>query len=426
VKQAATEQILGFEEAVALVRRHAAEVRATAAEMVALGEASGRVLTEELQADRDMPPFERATRDGYAVRAAELMAGALRVSGSLRAGEAWVGGALGAGEAIEIMTGAAVPAEADAVVMLEHVTATTASQQKQTQEQKQNQISLREGRAIAAGENIVPQGSEARQGQALLAAGTRLDAAGVGLAAVCGAAELRVWRRPRVGILATGDELVKVNAKPGPQQIRDSNSHMLAALVEAAGGVPVRLPAAADTREALAAGIEAARDCEMLVLSGGVSAGRHDLVEAALEEAGAEFYFTVVRMQPGRPVVFGAITARRDGGRQYFFGLPGNPVSTEVTFLTLARGMVQALGGAAARGPRLLSARLAEAVRGKAGLTRFVPAVWSQDWSRPEVRAIATQGSGDLAADARAECYVVVAESGEGAAAGDTVNVLPR
>lgn len=269
------DSVLGFEEAVALVLEHAARLGAPAeAETAELSEARGRVLAEALRADRDMPAFARATRDGYAVRAAELNAGAARVAGSLRAGEAWKGGALGAGEAIEIVTGASVPEGADAVVMLEHVTAGAAKE-----------IALIEGRSVAAGENIVARGSEASQGAVLLEAGTRMDAAGVGLAASCGAAELRVWRQPRIAILATGDELVKVETQPGAEQIHDSNSYLLAALVEEAGGVVVRLPAAADTREALSAGIAAAWDCEMLVVSGGVSAGRHDLVETALAEA---------------------------------------------------------------------------------------------------------------------------------------------
>ncbi|MDR3734690.1 MAG: molybdopterin molybdotransferase MoeA [Acidobacteriaceae bacterium] len=405
----ANPSLLSFDDALTLALRHAAAIAPPPTEDVALLECRERVLAAPLTADRDQPPFDRSTRDGFAVRAAELNAGPVSVAGSLRAGEVWTQGPLAAGTAIEIMTGAPVPAGADAVAMVEHV-----------QTLAEGRIALAAGRMVASGENIVPAGSEARQGQVLLRPGQRLDAAEIALAAACGAAKLRVYRRPRVAILATGDELVELEETPLPYQIWNSNSYALAALVEAAGGEAVRMPIAADTRESLDAAIQAAQDCELLLLSGGVSAGKHDLVEPALKAAGAEFFFTGVRMQPGKPVVFGRLPG------QYFFGLPGNPVSTQVTFLVFARALVAALGGAGAELPRFAAGVLTDDVRVKRGLTRFLPAVWTARRERPEVTVITTQGSGDLAANARANCYAVLGEDSEMVAAGSSVTILLR
>jgi molybdopterin molybdotransferase len=405
---------LDFNDALALVLRHAAGLAAPAAETAELADSRGRVLAEPLAADRDQPPFHRSTRDGFAVRAAELNAGAVAVTGSLRAGEAWTGGTRGSKSAIEIMTGAPVPAGADAVVMLEHVAQTGKN------------IALHAGRTLIAGENIVSAGSEARRGEILLTPGTRLGAAEIALAASCGAVSLAVYRRPRVAIVTTGDELVELHESPLPHQIRNSNSHALAALVEESGGEAVRLQHAADTREALAAAIDQARDCDLLLFSGGVSVGRHDLVEDALAAEGAEFYFTGVRMQPGRPVVFGRIPARSQRPARYFFGLPGNPVSTQVTFLVFARTLLAALGGAGAQPPRFVAAQLAEEVKVKPGLTRFLPAILMQTLPQPTVRVITTQGSGDLAANARANCYAVLPAECERLATGESVSILLR
>jgi len=396
-------EVLEFDDALAVVMRHAASVVAPEMERCALQSARGRVLAEPIHADRDQPPFDRATRDGYAVRAGELSNGAVKIIGSLRAGEAWTGGAIARCNSIEIMTGAAVPADVDAVVMLEHVTAAD------------GRISLAQGRSVSAGENIVPRGSEAKRGDELLTEGTRLGAAEIGLAAACGAAELTIHRRPRVGIVATGDELVTLDSEPMEHQIRDSNSYTLAAMVEVAGGEAVRLPAAADTRESLHGAIESARGCDLLIFAGGVSAGRHDLVEDALAEAGAEFHFTGVRMQPGRPVVFGSLR-----GGPYFFGLPGNPGSAMVTFAVFARTLLRAMCGEGAQPLPLVESRLTESVRVNPGLTRFLPAVVRD----AEVKVIATQGSGDMAAHARANCYVLLDAASSGAEAGESVKIL--
>ncbi len=221
--------VVGFDEALDIVLEHAASLTAPATERVPLLAAGGRVLAEVVQADRDQPPFDRSTRDGFAVRAADFVRGPLSITGQVRAGEQWQRGALKSGAAIEIMTGAPIPEGADAVVMVEHV------------ERAGDVIRPMAARTIRSGDNIVPRGSEARAGQAVLAAGTVVKGAEIAMAAACGQPTLAVFRRPTVAIVATGDELVEIDAKPELQQIRNSNSYGLASLVAEAGGEAVRL-----------------------------------------------------------------------------------------------------------------------------------------------------------------------------------------
>ena len=390
-------------------------------ERVLLHAARGRVLASAITSDRDQPPFPRSTRDGYAVRA-EDAGSAFEVVGSLRAGEQWTGPRLGAEQALEIMTGAPLPNGADAVVMVEHVRLAGKA------------LRLMEGRSIRSGENVVPQGAEARAGEVLLEPGVRLGPAEIALAVAVGAAEVEVSARPVAAILATGDELVPLDAVPGPAQIRNSNAHALAALVEEAGGTPLMLRPAADTRESLSAAIPKARDAEMLLLSGGVSAGKYDLVEEVLLGMGAEFFFTGVAMQPGKPVVFGRLPGDGSRREQWIFGLPGNPVSTQVTATLFAMPLLRALGGEVGDSrseqgvpqPSFALARLEEEVQIKPGLTRFLPAVLSCGIQGATVRMTGWQGSGDLHANARANCYLVVPEEVERMEAGLPATVLLR
>jgi len=372
-----------------------------------------RVLAEAILADRDQPPFDRSTRDGFALRAADTAA-PLKVVGQIRAGEQWQGAALERGTAVEIMTGAPIPPAYDAVAMIEHI------------ERDQDSICLTAGRTIRSGEHIVPQGSEARAGQSVLPPGTVIEGAEIALAAACGRSEMQVFRRPRVAIVATGDELVTLNDTPGPQQIRNSNSYGLAALVAHAGGEPVQLPIAPDRRAELERTIRTSRGSDLILLSGGVSMGKYDLVEEVLEDLGAEFFFTGVKMQPGKPLVFGRLPATDDFPSQFFFGLPGNPISTQVTFHCFVEPMLRAMSGAAVQGPRFVQATLAEDVAGRADLMRVLPARWTADRIKPEVRLVGWQGSGDLAANARANCYAVLPPDRERFAAGDVITVLLR
>jgi molybdopterin molybdotransferase len=263
-------------------------------------------------------------------------------------------------------------------------------------------------------------------GEAVLAAGTLIEGAEIALAAACGCPDLKVFRKPKVAIVATGDELVEIDAKPGPQQIRNSNSYGLAALVARAGGEAVRLPIAPDLRPELEAIIRSARRCELMLLSGGVSMGAYDLVEEVLKTLGAEFFFTGVKMQPGKPVVFGRLPAADDLPAQFFFGLPGNPVSTQVTFHCFVEPLLRAMSGAAALGPKFAQATLAKDVMSKPGLTQILPARLTSNLARPEVNLVNWQGSGDLAANARANCYAVLPEEKEQFAAGDVITILLR
>jgi molybdopterin molybdotransferase len=396
--------VVSYADAVRIVREHAALAPTTQTQWAPLLESLGQVLAEPVRADRDQPPFPRSTRDGFACRAVDAASGhPLRVAGAIRAGESGGSLSVAEGQAIEIMTGAPVPAGADCVVMVEHV------------QEQDGSIRLLPGRSISAGENIVDQGAEARAGAVILPAGTRIGAAQVAAAAACGAAQVSVFRRPRVAIVATGDELVELEQPPLMQQIRNSNSYSLAAQLLAAGAEPLRLPIARDERGHLEGVIRSALDADLLLLSGGVSMGKYDLVEEVLRDLGAEFFFTGALIQPGKPVVFGRI------GQLYFFGLPGNPVSTMVTFLLFVRPLLGALCGDREPGPRFVLARLARELRVKTGLTRFLPAVLSPEIT---VETVAWQGSGDLAATSRSNCFLMVPPESAHLAAGETVTVL--
>jgi molybdopterin molybdotransferase len=406
--------VVGFDEALKLVLAQAADVAMPGTEQISLLASEDRVLGAAVHADRDQPPFDRSTRDGFAVRAEDFGDSPLKVAGQIRAGEQWAGGALERGAAIGIMTGAPMPEGADAVVMVEHV------------ERGDGTIRRLGQRTIHSGENIVRCGSEASVDQMVLPVGTLIKSAEIALAAACGSSALTVFQRPKVAIVATGDELVEIDAVPAPQQIRNSNSYGLASLVTRAGGEAVRLPIAPDRRTELEEIIRSARRCDLVLLSGGVSMGEYDLVEEVLESLGAEFFFTGVKMQPGKPVVFGRLPATDGCPPRFFFGLPGNPVSTQVTFHCFVEPLLRALTGTAVQGPRFAQATLAEDAKGKAGLMQVLPARLTVDRVRPEVRLVSWQGSGDLAANARANCYAVLPPEKERFAAGDVITILLR
>jgi molybdopterin molybdotransferase len=415
--------ILSFEDARHLVEGHAAMLRAQGKELVDVLESVGRILAEPLAADRDFPPFPRAARDGYAVRAADLAQppASLRVIGEVRAGASASEPPLHleSGQAIAIMTGAPAPPGADAIVMVEHTS------------RQGDQVEIRA--SIEAGANIVPRGSEAKRGEKLLTPGMRLDAAAIAVAASVGRSHLLVYSKPRVAVLSTGDEIVDIDVLPTPNQIRNSNSYSLAAQVQAAGGEAMLLPIAPDEPTRLQELISDGLEADLLLLAGGVSMGKYDFVEQVLAEFNAEFFFTGVKIQPGHPLVFGRIpcgagtpaheTARR---HIYFFGLPGNPVSTMVTFELFARPVLEALEGMLPHKLVFLQARLKREIRTKTGLKRFLPATLRGEFEQAEVELARWQGSGDIAATALANCYVVVPPDRESIPAGEWVSVLMR
>jgi molybdopterin molybdotransferase len=403
--------ILSFEDARRVVEQHAAQVLPWGIEGIDLLAALGRVLALPIAADRHFPPFRRAMRDGYAVRAADLaqLPATLEVIGEIKAGAAAadIPSEVKQGQAVAIMTGAPTPSGADAVVMVEYTTT------------KEKQVTITRG--IKSGDNIVPVGSEARQGQVLLERGTRLDYSGIAaLASVGQQHSVPVFCRPRVAILSSGDEIVDVGETPGSTQIRNSNSYSLAAQVRDAGADPRLLGIARDDAESLRALIAKGLELNLLLLTGGVSMGKYDLVEQVLVEFGGEFFFTGAQIQPGRPVVFG----RAQG--KYFFGLPGNPVSTMVTFELFAKPMIEGLSGMRPSPLAFLHARLKSEIKTKTGLKRFLPAVLSGEFERCEVELARWHGSGDVAGTARANCYIVIPPDRERIPAGEWVAVMQR
>jgi molybdopterin molybdotransferase len=446
-------RVVSFEEARHLVEEHARNISSVETESVDLLPALGRVLAEPITADRDFPPFDRATRDGYAVRSADVaqVPARLDVVGELKAGglpdpRVCV---VGPGQAFAIMTGAPLPMESDAVVMVEHTALVNQNRINQSRIDQDNDDNPRQPdeqveilRSVSRGDNFVPRGSEARAGQPLLDRGHLLDHSALAIAASVGKSRVQVFRRPRVAVLSTGDELVEINETPGPAQIRNSNSYSLAAQVHHAGGEAVQLEIAPDEPHRLRALIEEGLGRDLLLLTGGVSMGKYDLVEQVLSELNAEFYFTSAEIQPGRPVVFGSCRAGAPArllaapppssqqlpplDRKYFFGLPGNPVSTMVTFELFARPMIEALSGMKPKPLIFTRARLKSEIRTKMGLKRFLPAILSGEFENAEVELARWQGSGDIAAMARSNCYVVVPTDRERIEAGEWVPLLMR
>jgi len=380
--------------------------RTPATEAIPLREAMSRVLARDILSDRDYPPFHRSIRDGYAVRAAETHSGAqLKCIDELKAGDTPTT-CVAPGTCIQIMTGAALPDGADAVIMIEHIS------------REGNAVHL--DRAVKPGQHVVRRGSEQAAGQTVLSAGTRIGFAEIAAAAQVGAANPVVTRKPRIAILSTGDEVVDFASTPGPFQIRNSNSVSLAAQVGLTGGEPVVLGNARDSLDDLRAKITAGLEADALILSGGVSMGKYDLVEPVLSEFAAEVIFDAVAIRPGKPVVFALCKGKP------VFGLPGNPVSTMVTFDLFVRPAIDILSGTEPRPLPFIEATLTASLSEKAGLTHFLPAklTWRSD--KAHVSSVPWQGSGDVVAMAHANCLLVVPADRETIEAGEHVHVLPR
>ena len=400
--------MISFEQALQIAKEKLAAANLSPAiEWVPLGGACGRVLAHDVAADRDYPPFHRSIRDGFAVRSSDVASPpiVLRQRGEVRAGGHFAG-AVAAGEAVSIMTGAPLPNGADAVVMVEFT------------ESHGDEVRIEKG--VRSGENVVQQGSEAAKGVRVLPRHRRLGPGELGLLATMGKSTVPVFAKPRVAILPTGDEVVPVDQTPEWFQIRNSNAITLSALVDQAGGIPHRLGIAPDSLEPLRAMILEGLDADLLLLSGGISVGKYDFVERALADLGAEFYFQGVALRPGKPLVFGGVKGK------FLFGLPGNPVSTFVTFELFARPVIAALGGETLEPAVFLRARLAEAYQQKTGLTTFMPARIECPAGDPVVSLVGWQGSGDLVGVAAANAFLVVHPHQTSLAAGDWVDVMPK
>jgi molybdopterin molybdotransferase len=369
--------------------------------------ALGRILAEQVVADRNYPPFDRSIRDGFALRASDAaQPGAkLRLIGESRAGVAF-DQPVGAGECVRILTGAAVPRGATTVVMQEYA-------------REEGEFVVLE-QAAKLGHHYVLAGAEARAGEVVITPGTRLGYAELAMAAEVGRVSVVVSRRPRVAILSTGDEVVEVGQTPGPFQIRNSNTISLSAQVTLAGGEPVALVNVPDELSHLRARIEQGLRSDVLILTGGVSVGKYDLVEQALRELGAEFFFESVALRPGKPAVFGWCQGKP------VFGLPGNPVSTMVTFELFAVPGIELMSGYKPQALPFFKAKLVHAIDEKAGVAHYLPARVSWPSGEPQVELMLWEGSADIGAVVRGNCFVKVAEPRLQMKAGEWVDVLPR
>jgi len=391
-----------FEQARACVIQQVGAARQRpATEDANLESLAGRVLGADVNADRDIPALARSVRDGFAVHAADVP-GTLEIIGDVRAGGRF-DGEVARGQAVEIMTGAPMPRGADSVVMVEHVT-------------RDGTTKFHTDRASEPGQFINPQGCEARAGEILIPAGKRLTYPDIALLAAIGRTRVPVFVQPSVAILATGDEIVPVSETPQPHQIRNSNAYSLAAQVARAGGAPRMLPVARDEYAHTRGLVEEGLACDLLLISGGVSAGKYDIVERVLADCGAEFFFDRVLIQPGQPLVFG----RAQG--KFFFGLPGNPASTMVTFEIFARAAMELLGGQCETALPFIQATLTQDFRHRTGITRFLPARLGP--GPAELTPLRWSGSGDVPALSRANAYLVAAADRAEWKAGENIHAL--
>lgn len=397
-------------EALAIVLQHS---EALPAEACALGtDTLGRVLAEDIACDRDSPPHDKAMMDGYALRMADLAGGraTLRVIEEITAGRT-PQRALAQGHAARIMTGAPVPAGADAVVMVER-----------TREESPDTVVV-DDPALQPGKNIMARGQEMRTGETVLARGALLRPQELGLLATIGRTHARLIPSPRVAVLCTGDELVDAHVAPGPGKISNSNGPMLSAQVCRAGARLHYLGIARDVQEVLAAAVAEGLKSDVLVLSGGVSAGKLDLVPGVLEAAGVVAHFHKVAMKPGKPVFFG--TRPRSGAPPILvFGLPGNPVSSLVCFELFVRPALRVLSGHAHPEPRVVRATLAEDLPHKSDRPTYHPACLSEGPEERTVRARPWFGSPDLRSITQANAFLVLPAGEQLYRTGERMSVL--
>ena len=403
--------MISIEDALQAVLR---TVRSLDAETISFERADRRLLRDAVRSDIDMPPFPRSAVEGFALIADDVVATPreLAVIGEIPAGT-FPKMTIRSGECASIMTGAPVPEGADAVQMVE-----------QSRRIAPNRIEITN--AVAAGANIAPRGSEVRQGDVVLSSAKRLDPAAIAVAASVGAVRLSVGTLPTVAIAATGDELVDPSETPGPGQIRNSNGYSLAAQVRAAGYPVVELGVAGDSLDSLRPIIAKGLSHEVLLLSGGVSMGSYDLVEDVLEEFGIDLLFDAIALKPGKPLVFGV---QRAGERQpppVVFGLPGNPVSTMVTFELFVRPALAAMEGAPAAARPLLGATLTAPLHNKGRRRAYLPGRLTLGEDGHLIATpVPTRGSGDIVAYSKANALLVVPETSDSLDTGEPVRCHP-
>lgn len=365
-------------------------------------ESRGLVLAEDVIAEGDVPPFRNSAMDGYAVRSSDIgPSTTLRLAGTIAAGEE-ISDVLEPGTAMRIMTGAMVPDGADSVVRFEEVS------------QEAGVVQIR--RPIGAGENVRLAGEDVKAGTVVLSRGTVLDAPEIGILAALNRASVSVHRRPRIGILSTGDEVVDVGPKLDPGQIRDANAYAMSARVEALGGVAVPLGIARDSAEDIRERIDRAQDCDLILTSGGVSVGDFDLVKEVLRSEG-QIEIMTVRMKPGKPLAFGHI------GDQPLVGLPGNPVAALVSFDQFVHPAIRKMLGHTALEFPVVRARLASSIDNRGRRRHFERGVVSHSEGQWSVQPSEIHGSAMLSSLVAANCYIVVPEDIDRVGAGSIVDV---
>lgn len=376
------------------------------AEPVPLADSAHRILREDVLSDADSPRFDKAIRDGFAVRFQDLaeVPAVLSVIGESRAGagaDVWVQ----RGQCCEIMTGAPLPAGSNAVVMVENTV-------------RISPASVRILKTVRENEGLLRRGAEARQGDKILQSGRRIGLADLGLLAGAGKAAVMVSRKPRIAVIATGDELVEVHEDPKPGQIRNSNSYTMCAQVKEAGAEPIALGIARDNLDDLRAQIRRGLEYDILIVSGGVSMGKYDLVEQVFAEFGVEVLFDKIAMKPGKPTVFG------HRGQTYVFGLPGNPISTMVAFHMFVRPLILFLLKAENTSPKILDARLEAPAKCDPERAAIVPALVRFDAGQYWIQTAPWKGSSDLVGLSRANALIMIPRRAGTLEPGETVQFL--
>ncbi len=384
------------------------------AEPVGLEQSLGRVLAEDVRANRDLPPYDVSAMDGYALRSADLatLPATLAIIEDIKAGDMPTR-ILGPGQCARIMTGAPVPQGADAVMRVEETLALP---------DDRVQINA----AVKPGNDIRVQGEGMRNGEVVLTAGTEITPGVVGVLATVKRAQVQVYRRPRVAILSTGNELEDMDDPVDPNKIPNSNSYALMAQVQALGIEPDLLGIARDDPAELEEYLQRGLRFDVLLVSGGTSVGVHDYVRPTIEALGVQMKFWRVAMKPGHPLAFGVLQRNQDGSKKttgLFFGLPGNPVSSMVCFEEFVAPALRGMTGHARLYRRTVTARLTRGIKHQPGRTEFVRVMLARDEGGYAATSTGAQGSGMLLSMARADGLMVVPAASAGIAAGTIVTV---
>lgn len=376
-------------------------------ESVSLLDAMHRILREDVLADADSPPFDKALRDGFAVRFEDVsrVPAELAIVGESRAG-AGADVRLGTGECCEIMTGAPIPAGANAVVMIERT-------------ERASLTTVRVLKSVRENEGLLLRGAEVRQGEQILKCGRKIGLADFGLLAATGKSNLLVAKKPSVAIIATGDELVEVHETPGAGHIRNSNTYTICAQVWEAGGEPVLLGIGRDNLNDLRNKIKRGLESDILIVSGGVSMGKYDLVENVFAEFNVVVLFDKIAMRPGKPTVFG------HRGETFVFGLPGNPISTLVAFHVFVRPLILFLLKAENMTPPILEATLDAPAKCDPERAAIVPALVRFEAGGYRIRTAPWKGSSDMVGLARANALIMIPRRSGNLEAGETAQFLP-